>query len=190
VTEVSRKIYILLTDTGTLFSRAIGLYTKANLNHASIVLDEEMKEIYSFGRKNSFNPFNGGFVKEKIFGHLVREATRPTACAIYSCTVSDDNYELLRARIQYMEQNQHQYKYNLLGLFGIVLNISIERKNAFFCTQFVAYMLQKHGVKLMMDKSLAQITPMDLQNCENLELVYSGDLRERARHQYAYPLTS
>lgn len=187
---MGKRIYILLTDTGTLFSKTIGLYTKARLNHASIVLDDEMQEIYSFGRKNVLNPFDGGFVKEKVYGHLIREASKPTDCAIYVCTVTEDNYEKLRAHIRYMEEHAHRYKYNLLGLFGIVFRISIERQNAFFCTQFVAYMLQKHGVTLSMDKALSMITPMDLQSCESLQLVYRGDLRQRVQPSFPHALTS
>lgn len=34
----NQKIYILLTDTGTLFTRLIKLYTKKPYNHASISL--------------------------------------------------------------------------------------------------------------------------------------------------------
>ncbi|USK36883.1 hypothetical protein LIS77_13090 [Cytobacillus firmus] len=60
----NQKIYILLTDTGTLFTRLIKLYTKKPYNHASISIDPELKEVYSFGRKTAKNPFIGGFVKE------------------------------------------------------------------------------------------------------------------------------
>ncbi|WP_018758712.1 hypothetical protein [Paenibacillus terrigena] len=186
---MSRKVYILLTDTGTWFSKLIGLYTRAKLNHASIVLDEEMKEVYSFGRKNSLNPLSSGFVKEEVFGNLVRAVTRRTECELYCCTVSEETYERMRLQIRHMEYHQHKYKYNFLGLFGVVFNISIERKNAFFCSQFVAYMLQKHGVPIV-NKSIAQITPEDLQNCESLELIYSGDLRQKAKNLHQLPMTS
>jgi len=186
---VSKKVYILLTDTGTWFSKLIGLYTKAKLNHASIVLDEEMKEVYSFGRTNSLNPLSGGFVKEKVVGHLVRAVSRRTECELYCCTVSEEAYDRICSQIRHMEHHQHKYKYNFLGLFGVVFNISIERKNAFFCSQFVAYMLQKHGVPLV-NKCITQVTPEDLQNCESLELVYAGDLRQKAKNLHLLPMTS
>jgi len=186
---VSRKVYILLTDTGTWFSKLIGLYTRAKLNHASIVLDEEMKEVYSFGRTNSLNPLSGGFVKENVIGHLVRAVSRRTECELYCCTVSEEAYERMCSQIRHMEHHQHQYKYNFLGLFGVVFNISIERKNAFFCSQFVAYMLQKHGVPIV-NKCISQVTPEDLQNCESLELVYAGDLRQKAQNLHLLAMTS
>lgn len=48
---VNRDIYIVLTGTGTAFSGIIKWFTKAELNHASIAFDSELREVYSFGRK-------------------------------------------------------------------------------------------------------------------------------------------
>lgn len=45
------EIYVLLTNTGTLFSKTIRWYTKNMLNHASIAFDRDLNEVYSFGRK-------------------------------------------------------------------------------------------------------------------------------------------
>lgn len=52
-----KKIYLLLTDTGTLFSKLIKCYTKKPYNHASIAFDGELSTVYSFGRKKPKNPF-------------------------------------------------------------------------------------------------------------------------------------
>ena len=35
---MKKTIYIVLTDTGTLLSKAIGMYTRKDLNHTSIAL--------------------------------------------------------------------------------------------------------------------------------------------------------
>lgn len=35
-------IYIVLTKTGTLLSKAIGMYTGKEMNHASIAFDQEL----------------------------------------------------------------------------------------------------------------------------------------------------
>ena len=45
-----KKIYIILTFTGTALSRIIKLTTRVEFAHVSIALDEELKEMYSFGR--------------------------------------------------------------------------------------------------------------------------------------------
>ena len=61
-----KKIYIILTHTGTALSTIIKYYTKDEFSHISISLDENLEEMYSFGRLNPYNPFLGGFVHESI----------------------------------------------------------------------------------------------------------------------------
>lgn len=166
-----RKIYILLTDTGTLFTRLIKLYTKSPLNHASLALDINLKELYSFGRKNPHNPFNGGFVQENIKNHPFKRAT----CEVYSCLISEKEYRRLTESIKKLKNNEKDYKYNLLGLFGIILNREVKRKNAYFCSQFVTALLYKNGIKLT-DKSPGLTTPQDIRNSDRITLEYGGML--------------
>ena len=40
--DMAYTIYIVLTKTGTLLSKAIGMYTGKEMNHASIAFDEEL----------------------------------------------------------------------------------------------------------------------------------------------------
>ena len=54
-----KKVYILLTHTGTILSKAIKLYTSHEYTHVSIALDEKLDRLYSFGRINPYNPFIG-----------------------------------------------------------------------------------------------------------------------------------
>ncbi|GIN38973.1 MULTISPECIES: hypothetical protein [Heyndrickxia] len=166
-----RKIYLLLTDTGTMFTRMIKLFTQEPLNHASLAFDDNLVEVYSFGRKNMRNPFIGGFVKENIRTGLFKHAK----CAIYSCTVSEKQYQEMRRKIINFENNKQNYKYNLIGLIGVLFNIEIERKNAYFCSQFVASVLKDSGVVLI-NKPLAFVTPSDLKATSPFQLVYEGKL--------------
>ena len=141
---MGEKIYIVLTDTGTLLSKAIGLYTRKDLNHASIAFDEELNEMYSFGRKQRHNPFVGGFVKENAAEGIFREAD----CMIFSCQVSDEQYHRMRNKIRQIERCKEQYRYNFIGLFGVAFNIGIQRNRAFFCSQFVATVVNEGGVPM------------------------------------------
>ncbi len=61
--DKQRKIYIVLTQTKTYPARAIRLYTNEPYAHASIALDENLDEMYSFARKGLYNPFNAGFIR-------------------------------------------------------------------------------------------------------------------------------
>jgi len=149
------------------------MYTKAPLNHTSIAFDSELKEVYSFGRKRPGNPFVGGFVKEDFGGELFRDA----ACAVYRCMINERQYNQIRNNIRRFERESHLYKYNLLGLLGIVFNVQINRNHAFFCSQFVAFLLEQAGMRIV-PKSPSMTTPSDFEHAESLELVYSGKLRD------------
>jgi hypothetical protein len=168
-----RPIYIVLTDTGTWFTRMIRMYTRAPLNHTSIAFDAELREVYSFGRKRPGNPFVGGFVKEDFCGELFRDAT----CAVYKCMIHEKHYNQIRSNIRRFEREAHLYKYNLLGLFGVMFGIKIKRDYAFFCSQFVAFLFEQAGLHIV-PKCPSFTKPSDFANSESLELIYSGYLRD------------
>ncbi|MFA9559969.1 hypothetical protein ACERII_21895 [Evansella sp. AB-rgal1] len=165
------KIYILLTRTGTVLSRMIQLYTRKNYNHASICFDSSFLEVYSFGRKVPRNPFIGGFVKEDIRASFFSQAR----CAVYSYTVTDDELQRMITYIRKIEDEKDRYRYNLLGLFAITVNKQIDRKYAFFCSQFIATVLQECEV-MKFNKPLSHVTPYDLVEGTNVQLEYQGTL--------------
>ena len=45
-----KKVYIVLTNTGTFLSRIVNVYTRKEFSHVSISLDENLNYMYSFGR--------------------------------------------------------------------------------------------------------------------------------------------
>ena len=54
-----KKVYFIVTHTGTTLSKIIKFYTKKEYSHVSISLDEGLNQMYSFGRKHAYNPFFG-----------------------------------------------------------------------------------------------------------------------------------
>lgn len=179
------SIYVVMTATGTWFSRCIGLYTKERYNHVSLCLDAGINEFYSFGRKIAWFPLIGGFVIERKDTGLFK-AFGNTMCAIYRVEVSEDEYENMKRAVEMFIRNRKMYGYNLLGLIGIILNIPLKRKNKFFCTQFVATMLQKSGVHDF-GKDPSLVTPSDFYEIEDLIPVYEGRLSDLGRR---YPASS
>ncbi|MCL6459140.1 MAG: hypothetical protein K6T85_14125 [Gorillibacterium sp.] len=175
--STEKCIYVLLTDTGTLLTRIIKLVTRAPLNHASISFDENLSEVYSFGRKNPGNPFIGGFVKEDMGGKLFFSAS----CALYCYRASDQTYDQMQDYIQQIEKEKQIYKYNILGLFGLLLNIKYERKHAYFCSQFVAAVFEENGF-IIAGKPAAMVRPGDFTGVPEFSLIYEGPL-----NQYVQP---
>ncbi|MCM3399793.1 hypothetical protein [Oceanobacillus profundus] len=168
-----KNLYILLTDTGTVFTRLIKSYTKKPYNHASISFDPQLVNAYSFGRKKPRNPLIGGFVQENMRSGLFKHAS----AAIYSCTVNEDQLQKINAYLQKIEAEKEQYRYNFLGLFGVILNKPINREKAFFCSQFVASVLKECDI-LDFSKPVSLITPHDIQEVGNFQLVYKGKLAD------------
>ena len=171
-----KKVYILLTDTGTLFTRTIKLYTKARYNHVSISFDRDLNSLYSFGRLNPYNPVNGGFVQENI-----RKGTfarfRNTTFSLYEFDIDEETFFKMKKMINEFETNRELYKYNLLGLIAVILNIPFEREKAFFCSQFVAFLFQKSGADIF-GKPCSLVTPVDFLNHREMKLVSRGKLSE------------
>lgn len=168
------RIYILLTHSGSLLSRCINFYTKEPYTHVSIALDEDLKELYSFGRLKPKNPIIGGFVKEDIVNGTYARFP-DTKCALYSLDISEKQYMRLLKEIERFKKNGEKYRYNFIGLFGVVVNYPIERKYNFFCSQFVSYLLKTSGIKLI-DKPTALTSPRDFRECRKLKLIYEGKL--------------
>ncbi|MUK88759.1 hypothetical protein GMD78_10180 [Ornithinibacillus sp. L9] len=166
-----RTIYFLFSDTGTYLSRAINYCTKQSLNHVSIGFDAELNEVYSFGRINPRNPFSGGFVREDIRGEFLKQAN----CMIYSFQLTEEDYHKIRSNIREIEKESQNYKYNFLGLFGVLLQIEINRENALFCSQFVATVLQDCK-DFRLNKPICFVTPADIRDQIGLQLIYSGKL--------------
>ncbi|WP_342430363.1 hypothetical protein [Neobacillus sp. FSL H8-0543] len=167
-----RKVYVLLTDTGTVLTKLIKLYTKKPHNHASIALDDQLWNVYSFGRRRPRNPFMAGFVRENTRGGIFRNAD----CALYCCSITEKQYENICEKISEIERNKNDYRYNLLGLFAVMVNMEFDRKNAFFCSHFVAALLEESGVEINKQKPLSLVTPNDIKESSSLKLVYEGKL--------------
>ncbi len=170
-TQQDSYIYILFTDTGTWFTRLIRLYTKQDMNHVSIALDPSLQEVYSFGRKSPNNPFIGGFVKEDLSSPLFEQAS----CAVYRCKVTYRQYEKAQAILRQFERRSSSFRYNLLGLFGVIIHKPIQRRCAYFCSQFAASVFERLNCPLT-TKCPALATPRDLEISARLECVYRGSL--------------
>lgn len=174
--EADRSIFILLTNTGTVFTKLIQSYTKAPYNHASISFNRELSELYSFGRKHPSNPLNGGFVKEDLKTGTFSKYPN-TTCVIYELQVTDREVEKMKRVLHIFIRSHHKYLYNILGVIGIALKEPVEFSNSYFCSQFVAEILDRSGIKLW-NKLPALITPDDFRQSDRLQLIYEGKLSE------------
>lgn len=165
-------IYLVFTKTGTWLARTLSLFSETKYVHSSISFDHSLKEMYSFGRTNPNNPFSGGFVKENIFEGVFKK-WKKSECVIVKINVSEEQYQGLKSDIEYFYKHRHQYGYNFIGLFGILLNKPIRRKNHYFCTQFVYELLHKHNL-VNLEKHPGLVTTYDLIDIVGDTVLYQG----------------
>lgn len=169
-----KEIFVLLTYPPTLVAKVIGLYTRRHYTHASISLDPELKQLYSFGRKRIYFPLLAGFVHENPAGGVF-VLTDSVSCKIFKIEVSDHQYQMVCDTINGFIAEKGKYRYNFLGLLGIILKRKIPVKDRYFCSEFVAKVLVDSGIHVL-DKPPGFVRPDDFLDTEHLEEVYSGPL--------------
>lgn len=168
------KIYIVLTHTGTLLSKIIRTFEKDEFSHVSIALDNELKEMYSFGRINPKNPFIGGFVHESIH-HGTFKRFKYTKTKVYSLEIEEKQYLQIKNQINYIKRERNNYKFNIIGLFAVGIHKKIKFKNAFYCAEFVKYLLENANIENNLPE---MIKPEDFKKLENIRLIYDGKLKD------------
>lgn len=140
-----KKIYIVLTFTGTMLSKLIRTCTKDEYTHVSISLDSNLNNMYSFGRLNPYNAFIGGFVQESPdYGTFKR--FKNSNAMIYSLDVEKSKYKHIVKMIKYFKQNKKKYKFNILGMFCVALNKKIKKRDSFYCAEFIKYLLDESKI--------------------------------------------
>lgn len=169
-----KKIYIVLTKTGTLLSRTIKLWTGKEYNHVSIALDEELKELYSFGRLRPYNAFIGGFVHEGIDIGTFKRFYK-TETQIYEKEITEEQYRKLKQNIEEMSNNKEKYRFNLKGLALAGINKKYTPKNKFFCSQFVKHVMKSSDIDISAIPEIPQ--PEDFKKLDGINLIYNGQLR-------------
>lgn len=169
-----KKIYIILSQTGTLFSKAIKWHTKDPYNHASISFDQNLEAMYSFGRKRRYNPIDTGLIQENfdkgIFPYF------PNArCCILEIPVAEEEYKVMYKIVEEFYQNKDNYRYNFMGVLTYTIGRGFSRKDHFFCSQFVGYIISNMGGW----SSNPELTkPMDFLNVPNKKIIYEGSIAE------------
>ncbi len=168
------KIYIVLTHTRTILSKLIKRFTGDEFSHVSIALDIELEEMYSFGRLNPYNPFIGGFVHEHINKGTFKRFYK-TKTKIFSLDLTNEQYSNIKNSIDKMEIEKNKYKFNILGLIAAGMHKKVGKDDAFYCAEFVKYVLEDAGVKTNLPKI---VKPEDFKDIPNLKEIYTGLLKK------------
>lgn len=170
-----KSIYIILTQSGTEISKLIKLFTKEPYNHSSICIDESFNEFYSFGRKKANYVLPGGFIIENAFKHVFAKYEK-VPCLILKKDVTDEQYENLKNNINHFIENNNSFSYAIIGLLLANTNFTFVNKSKFFCSQFVAKLL--NDISIETPKIPAHMHPMDFTKIANVQIIYEGELKD------------
>ena len=163
----TRKIYILLTKFGDIRGRILSALSGSYYTHVSLGLEEDPGTFYSFVLK--------GFRIEKLSRYL-KPGREPFPVKLYEIEVASKTYEKIKEKIEYFVAYKSRMHYTTMGLFLSLLRIPYQRKFTYFCSQFVAHILQQVGIVPAHHKP-ALYLPQDLSNVPGSTLLFSGNMQ-------------
>ncbi len=167
-------LYIVLTRTTTVLSRLIHLLKKDDYTHAALSLDSDLNHMYSFGRRNPYNPFIGRFRREDIHEGVYGFCENLPG-AIVEVEVTKQQYDKVKEVLDHFIAHSDRYKYNYRGLWDSIWDKPLSSEDRFMCSEFVYYVLKESGV---MDLKLPRnlVRPQNLLHAEG-RIIYQGDLK-------------
>ena len=117
----------------------------------------------------------GGFLIENAFTHVFGKFSR-VPCLILKKEVTEEQFENMKKTISHFAQNATQYKYDYLNLLFAKTPLTFPHHNRYFCSGFVAYVLNQAGIKT--PSNIQKIRPYEFTSMPHIEKIYEGDLKE------------
>ena len=186
-----QHIYIVLSNNYTLVGRIVCLREKLHFgrhdagtaySHASLSLDSGLHNMLSFARKTIHNPFNAGLVEEDISAGMFTLKPEKSHIAVIKLPVTEQRHNDIEKLMSHYWNNREIYKYNSKGLIRILLHgrdtSDMSSKNAFFCSEWVDYLLKRCGIDLFRDENLYTVSPSDFYNKLKNNIIYEGLTKE------------
>lgn len=175
---MNKKIYIIVSQSGTMPSRVLKRITGAEYNHVSLSLRADLRRMYSFARRYKYYPFWSGFVAESPSGGVFGRFPE-TKIKVLELEVTDEQYDALSATMEAMFRDRKRYHYDYLGVGLAYFRIHRRSEHNYYCSEFVKAMLQRHGIRAA--EALPRVVqPIHFLDLPGARLVYSGVLREYA----------
>lgn len=128
------QITILLTNYPDRVSRLIQFFTRNEYSHASIGLSGNPEEFYSFNKK--------GLAVETLEKHRRRGARKSMS---YQIQIPEEVYSKIEQSVNHFLAHRSSYRYTWFGVICCLLHLPRKKKNHYFCSQFVAELLQESG---------------------------------------------
>lgn len=176
-----KYIYVVLSSPGSIVAKTVHLLLRDKYTHASLALSSDLSVMYSFSREYLHYPFFARFRQESVeVGFLAKKSVLPAK--VIALPVTDDQYEMVKTRIEHFISNRLSYGYNYIGMFMNLIGRAYSPKNRYTCSQFVSETLSNCGIARF-NRAFSLIRPIMLANLDGT-VVFEGDLKQY-RHQLA-----
>ena len=163
-------VYVVLFNTRKMVAKAIMHFTHEPYNHAGLMLDTSMKNIFSF------NMTGNGFDAEDITSGWYKEHENQVSYSIYCYMATPDEFNLVQNAIDQMKSNMEKFRYSIKGLIMFYSKHKTLDDNAMVCSEFVAQMLKSMNPNLI-TKERNQYTPYDLSKLKNMIFIQRGYIK-------------
>ncbi len=167
---MKKKLLIMLSALPDTGSRLIGFLTGSRYSHASIALGNEPENFYSFTLK--------GFRTEHPRG-LLKKGYEPFPCDIFTVDVDERTYRKAENMLSSFRDKKDLYHYSVAGLILALIHIPFVISRCFFCSHFVADVLEKSGA-MRLEKKSCLYMPKDIVKLKGLSHIFSGTVQEYA----------
>lgn len=170
----SKALYVLLTDTGTSFSKIAKMITGQPYNHVSIMLTPSFDEVYTYNLTTTANGLSGGLLKED------QQGLHNSSYSLYKISITNKGYEQVKTLIYSLSDDITQTSYSRLGLVNAIFQKDIFKtaKEAMICSQFVTEVLRAAGIEIFTNKHSSTIRPYDIVKSKMLQFVQRGKINK------------
>lgn len=174
-------IYVVFSATPYAIGRAIRRVTGEEYNHASIALDPDLTQMYSFARRFYRTPLYGGFVKESHARYHV--GSKVSQICICKIPATQAQYAAIESKLTAMYSKSDTYIYNHISALGGLLHKQIPAKDACTCVEFCTQILQELGINVDPAK---YYSVCDLKNILSKHVIYTGPMPKGSKEDPAY----
>ena len=172
-TQKLYPVYVLLSHrSASTLSNVIKALTHSQFSHAALSFDPKLTHMYSFGR-NSPNSSKGSFRLESIKKDAYAMGEVPYSLYVVPCTA--EQCKLIKKRLKYFAANKSNFTFDMAGLVKNGLGIESEPDDKWFCSRFVADVLNAgapNGTKYVEHPSL--MDPDDFRHTNFAQYVCGG----------------
>ena len=159
----NKQLYIVISQTGTLLSRILKQITGAEYNHASISLSRDLERMYSFGRRNPYNPFWGGFVIESPRTGTFKRFSE-TKVLVLSVSVTEEQHAELKEMLDVMWKRRRNPATTILAYVWHTSILSGSRRAAIIAQSLSESFSEKVGLT-----ARNSYVPLSYSRCSSLE---------------------